>query len=291
MGVASCRHWPAAQVLLLLGLASSQVISAQTNPPVNPNPAPPNPQTATESQINNASPGSCLEPEPLMQVEDYTGPFRKTALYISRKFERRAVHKPHYKPGAILCSLSSGEKFKLFVLDSVEPLTFVAAGFNAGLAQAQDDDSKFGQGAQGYGKRFGAAYTDQASENFFKNFLYPSLFREDPRYYRVAHGPGGRRLLYALRHSVVAHHDSGKLMFNFSEWLGTASAVSLSNLYHPGNQRGFGPTAKSIGINMGIDTGFDVLREFLPEILRKLHLPVARHEAAAATQSPLNRSR
>jgi hypothetical protein len=187
--------------------------------------------------------------------------------------ERKSVHKPHYKPGLVLCSLSVKDKFVLFVRDAYDPGTFVSAGFNAGISQAKNDDAPFGQGAAGYGKRYGANYADQASFRFFKDFAYPSIFHEDPRYYRMAHGSGTRRFFHALEHAFVAHRDNGNRMFNFSEWLGTASALSLSNVYHPGNQRGFVPSAEGLGISVGSDMGFDVLREFWPEIIRKFKLP------------------
>ena len=77
----------------------------------------------------------------------------------------------------------------------------------------------------------------------------------------------------ALEHVFVAHRDKGKRTFNFTEWLGTTSAVVLSNTYHPGNERGFGPAASSVGSNVLQDMGFDVLREFWPEISHKFKLP------------------
>ena len=62
-------------------------------------------------------------------------------------------------------------------------------------------------------------------------------------------------------------------MFNFTEWLGTTSSVVLSNAYHPNNKRGVGPAATRVAFNVGGDIGFDVLREFWPEIARKFRLP------------------
>jgi hypothetical protein len=76
-----------------------------------------------------------------------------------------------------------------------------------------------------------------------------------------------------MRHTVVAHRDNGKLMFNFTEWLGTASSVALNNLYHPGNQRGVAAAARSGSYSVLQDMGLDVLREFWPEIARKLKMP------------------
>jgi hypothetical protein len=88
------------------------------------------------------------------------------------------------------------------------------------------------------------------------------------------------RLGHALIHRFVAVSDSGKPMPNYSEWFGTASSTALGNLYHPGNLRGFGPAASSVGINVGNDMAWDVLREFWPEIAHKLHLPFRTHENA-----------
>jgi hypothetical protein len=207
------------------------------------------------------------------RLQDYNGPFQKTVAFFAGPLERKSVHPPRYKPGAVLCSLELKDKFFLFVRDSFDPGTFVIAGFFAGINQAQDQDPSFGQGAAGYGKRFGVSYADQASFRFFKDFAYPSLFNEDPRYYRLAQGSGEKRFLHALEHAFVAYRDNGNRMFNFSEWLGTTSAISLSNFYHPGNQRGFGPSAQAVGIIVLSDMGFDVLREFWPEISRKFKLP------------------
>jgi len=115
-------------------------------------------------------------------------------------------------------------------------VTFLDSAFNAGLDQAQDTDPSYWQGAEGYGRRFGAEYTGQASSRFFKEFAYPWIFSEDPRYYRLAHGNAGRRLLHAVEHSVVAHRDDGARMFNFSEWLGTTSTVVLEQYLSPGQR-------------------------------------------------------
>ena len=83
----------------------------------------------------------------------------------------------------------------------------------------------------------------------------------------------GKRILNAAGHLFVAHREDGTRMFNYSEWLGSASSAALGNLYHPGNQPGTGDTARRVGYGFAFDIGYDVLREFWPEITRKLRLP------------------
>ena len=144
----------------------------------------------------------------MVRLEDYNGPLKKTVGIFARKLERKSVRPPLYKPGAILCSLELKDKFILFVMDSIDPVSFLDAGFNAGLAQAQDDDPTFGQGAAGYGKRFAASFADQASGKFFTDFAFPAIFSEDPRYYRLGSGSGGQGFLHAVEHVSSRTWDS-----------------------------------------------------------------------------------
>jgi hypothetical protein len=227
----------------------------------------------TQEQGQENSQATCVQPAPMVRWQDYQGPFAKVVGVFGQRLDRTSVHPPHYKPGALLCSLTTKGKFVLFVENSVDPVTFLGAAFNAGIDQAEDSDHSFGQGAAGYGKRFGAELADNASGEFFKEFLYPTIFSEDPRYYRLAHGSTSRRLLHAVEHVVVAHQENGGHMFNFSEWLGSASTAALSDTYHPDNRPGVGPAARAASYGILQDAGFDVLREFWPEIARKLKLP------------------
>jgi hypothetical protein len=216
---------------------------------------------------------SCLEPPQLPGLSDYDGPMKKTVGLFARALERKSGHEAHYKAGVPLCALRAHDRFLLFVEDSIDPLTFLSAGFDAGTDQASNRDSAFGQGGSGYAKRFGADLADRVSSQFFKDFAYPAMFSEDPRYYRLGHGGARRRLVHAAEHLVIAHHADGTRMFNYSQWLGTGSAVALSNLYHPGNERGAGAMARRVGYGFAGSMGFDVLREFWPEIARKFKLP------------------
>jgi hypothetical protein len=219
----------------------------------------------------NTSP--CARPAELFDIDEYDGPLNKLVARFTRKLEIKTVHAPHRKPRTPLCALSVNEKFHLFMEDTLEPVNFVDAGWDAVLAQAANDDPTFGQGVAGFGKRYGVSLLDNVAGDFLNTFLYPSVFRQDPRYYRLGHGSFHQRLGYALRHTFVAHSDAGHLMPNYSEWFGTTSAKALSNLYHPGNERGFGTVAQRSGISISTDMAYDVAREFWPEITRKLHLP------------------
>jgi hypothetical protein len=225
-----------------------------------------------EAEVNPRAP--CLEPPPMVRWQDYDGKFKKSVGVLARKLERKSVPVPRrYEARKLLCTLEPKDKFLLFFRNTVDPGTVFTAAFNAGLDQAQNSDPSFHQGAAGYRRRFGADLADVASGSFFGDFMYPTIFGEDPRYYRLAHGTKGTRLLHALSHVFVAHNENGTHMVNVSQWLGSATAVVLSNTYHPDNQRGVGPAAQRVAYTATQNMGFDVLREFWPEIARKFKLP------------------
>jgi hypothetical protein len=214
----------------------------------------------------------CILPAKLYSAADYEGPLKKIVVYFARKPEIKTVH-PHPHPGLTLCALDASEKFHLFAQNTIEPVTFIGAAFDSGLAQAEDDDPSFGQGAAGYAKRYGAALAGSVSTDFFHTYFFPVVFRQDPRYYRKLEGKAPGRLGHALSHVFVAESDTGRKTFNFSEWLGTTSSVVVSNAYHPGNSRGIGAASRRIGVSIAWDAGFDVLREFWPEVVHRLRLP------------------
>jgi hypothetical protein len=257
-------------VIIIAGLASCSGARAQDTPPISP---PPDAPKQLPGQVVLNPTGQCVQPPPVVQLQDYNGPLHKVIGTFTQKLDRQSVRDPRYKHGTLLCSLEIKDKLFLFLRDSIDPATFLAAGFNAGISQANNNDPSFGQGGKGYATRLGASYTDQVQFRFFKEFTYPTIFSEDPRYYRMGQGPARRRLLHAVKHAVVAYNDDGNPMFNFSEWLGEISGTSIGNLYHPGNERGVLPAARNIAIDVALDIGFDELREFWPEVARKLRLP------------------
>jgi hypothetical protein len=225
----------------------------------------------------------CAKATEPFAVDDYDGPFNQLVARFSQRVEQATVHVPRRHSALRPCAMDAREKFRLFVNQQVDPINFLGAAWDAAQAQADWDDAPFGQGATGYSKRFAASVADNATGDFFGVFLYPAIFHQDPRYYRLGQGTVKARLLHALEHRFVAVSDSGHPMFNFSEWFGTVSSKTVSNLYHPGNPRGFGPTASRVGFSVGNDMAWDVLREFWPEIAHKFRLPFRTHEDYYAT--------
>ena len=98
--------------------------------------------------------------------------------------------------------LSTGQKFQLFFKSAMDPWPFLLAAVLAGTNQAQNSFPEYGQGVQGYAKRFGASYGDYFIGNLMGNAVLASLLHEDPRYYQKGTGSYTRRILWAASGTV-----------------------------------------------------------------------------------------
>ncbi len=165
--------------------------------------------------------------------------------------------------------LTAGQKFRLMAKQALDPFEYVAAGLQAGLSQATNEFPGYGQGASGYGKRYGASLADQASSQFFYNFFYPAVLKEDPRYFRLGNGTTKHRIGYALEQEFVCHTDRGTRSFNWSTTLGSLTSGGISNAYYPPGDRGFGLTMSRAGIAMLYGSVGGLVLEFWPDIDRK----------------------
>jgi hypothetical protein len=168
-------------------------------------------------------------------------------------------------------ALTSGEKFHLFIKAAFDPVIFGVVGLQAGLSQAENEFPGYGQGAQGYAKRYGASFADQVSSGFFTNYFYSTLLKEDPRYFRKGEGSIKSRIWYSLRQEFVCHTDAGGRSFSWQNVLGAFSSGGLSNAYYPSTDRGFGLTMSRSAISLGYGSMGGLVSEFWIDIDQKLH--------------------
>jgi hypothetical protein len=188
-------------------------------------------------------------------------------------------------PNAAFHPLTSKEKFKL-VRGYFSVGTLLGSAFGAGLSQATDGTPDYGQGAKGYGKRLGAGLGDGFTEEVFVTGVFPSLFHEDPRYFRQGRGGFTSRTWHAASRVLVTKNDAGRRTFNFSEFCGTVSSSAISNAYYPREERGWADVMERAGSKIGGNAVGFVVREFAPDILRKLKRKKPKIDAPASATIP-----
>ncbi|MGD0963428.1 MAG: carboxypeptidase-like regulatory domain-containing protein [Candidatus Acidiferrales bacterium] len=173
--------------------------------------------------------------------------------------------------------LTSKEKFQLAWKTTIDPVSFGMTAGIAGIQQGENHFSGYGQGAQGYAKRYGASYADFVGGTFVGSALLPSLLKQDPRYFYKGTGSKRSRVLYAMANSVICKGDNGHWQANYSSILGSLAAGGISNLYYPAKDRnGVGLTFENALLGIGEAAAANVLQEFL---IRKL-TPNARNRQA-----------
>ena len=169
-------------------------------------------------------------------------------------------------------ALTTKQKFKLAARSLIDPATFVIIGGFAGLEQATNSFSGYGQGAEGYAKRFGTAFADGTIENYMVNAVVPAVMRTDPRYYQLGKGTFVHRTGYALSRLLITRTDSGHNTFNYGEILGSGMGAAISTYsYHPAADQTFSNTASVWGTQVAYDAIRIVLNEFWPDIRRHYH--------------------
>jgi Carboxypeptidase regulatory-like domain len=160
--------------------------------------------------------------------------------------------------------LSSKQKFQIAWKTVVDPVTFVLVGGIAGVEQAQNHFSGYGQGVQGYAKRYGAGYADTVAGTFIGSAILPSLLKQDPRYFYKGTGGTESRILYAMANSVICKGDNGRWQANYSNILGSLAAGGISNLYYPAQDRnGAGLTFENGAIGIGATAIANLFQEFV----------------------------
>lgn len=180
-----------------------------------------------------------------------------------------------YIPNA--APLTSKQKFKLAARTTVDPFTFVMVAGTAGVEQAQNHFIEYGQGVQGYAKRFGANYADAVSGVFIGGAILPSILKQDPRYFYKGTGSTSSRIRYAIGMSVISKGDNGRWQPNYSGILGSLAAGGLSNLYYPANDRDSAAlTFDNTAIGIVSSAASNLLQEF---VIKKL-TPKAPHNKA-----------
>jgi hypothetical protein len=165
-------------------------------------------------------------------------------------------------------ALNTRQKFNLAWRTGIDPISFAAAGAFAGIEQAGNMYSGYGQGAQGYGKRFGATFADGFVSDMLGNAVFPSLLKQDPRYFYKGTGSTRSRIFYALANAVVCKGDNGHWQPAYSGILGSLAAGGISNLYYPASSRnGLSLTFENTLINTAGGGVQNLFQEF---VIRRL---------------------
>ncbi|MBZ5668235.1 MAG: hypothetical protein LAO04_00685 [Acidobacteriia bacterium] len=242
--------------LVICSLALSVQLMAQQPQQMPTEVGPPGPAKAGEKTEGDKVPG----------IRDQSRPRNDRVLRTPPNFltVENASHVP---------PLTAGQKFELAARSAFAPYKYPYVAVRAGINQADNNQAAFGQGFRGYAKRYGSSFADSAIGSFMTKAAFPSLLRQDPRYYRMGTGGFSHRAAYAASRVFVTRTDSGQEQLNFSELFGRATAAAISNAYHPRADRTLTNNLNIWWTYIAGDAAVYELREFWPDIRRRIHKP------------------
>jgi hypothetical protein len=238
-------------LLLAGGLVAAAADDAPGSDPVGPGTGPS--ASAVEPATADSEGGADSPPAPVVEDKRVFG-----VLPNYRTTELTPIYTP----------ITAKQKLIIATKDTIDYPLFLLGGALAGLAQVTDEHPQFGQGLAGYAHRYGTSYADQAIGNYMTEGILPVLFHEDPRYFRMSHGPKKQRLWYAATRIFVTRTDSGGSSFNFAEVVGNGIAAGVGNAYYPGETHLWDNLSR-LGQELATDSISQVLKEFWPDIKQR----------------------
>ena len=234
--------------LMLLGLMMSPASFAQ--------------QAGSASQPD--APSTTAQNKPDSKTDSMSVPFMDLLAGRSLMFPNLAVNN---RP------LTVKQKFFLAANNSVSGISFIGTAAGAGYSQAMNTRSGYGQGAEGYFKRWGAGMAFVASSNMIGTFAIASALHEDPRYFVENSGKFRESVRYAVSRVFISRRDNGTTGTNWAGILGPLGAAGLANTYLPPDAQGIGHTFGNWGIALALSAGANVMREYWPHLNKRLRLP------------------
>jgi hypothetical protein len=261
-------------VVRLLSLFFLSSVSAQSQQPVQleaQQSAPPSQQQTQQPQSGTPASGQTANDQKSAQDQTSPKPNQNVAPVSKDRLFYTLPNFLSVENAANIPTMTTGEKFKVIARSSFDPVEFVWYGVISAVGQAQNSESAYGQGWGAYGKRYATNLADGTVEGFMTSAILPSVLKQDPRYYVLGHGGFWHRTSYALSRLIITRSDSGSSQFNASEIFGSASAAAISTYgYHPENDKTLGNAASVWGTQVAYDGLAFVVKEFWPDIRRKI---------------------
>jgi hypothetical protein len=161
------------------------------------------------------------------------------------------------------------ERFSEYVLSTVGPVPLIGEAAGAGLGQWTNTPEEWGQGWHAYAKRY---WSNLAYNGIRQTITYSGslVLREDTRYFASGKSGFWPRTRHALISTFTARHANGKDYFSISGTSGVIAASAISSTWGPESWKGPGNIAENAGISFASTAVFNVVREFVPDLYRRV---------------------
>ena len=233
----------------------------------------PGPADTTDPRNTELLVSSSANPSQPAPQTDVQVPRPQTDTHTDKQTQRILGLIPNFRAVSADVQLPPQSIKEKFVTASQDSFDYSSVFLPASIAlasYARSSTPEFGQGGVAYGRYLWHSVVDQTIENYMVEFVVPSIAHEDTRFYTLGHGGFTKRTSYALSRAIITRSDSGKKVFNTGEVVGAGAAAAISNLYYPSAERTLSNTGSQWALDVGIDAGTFVFKEFWPDINHRL---------------------
>lgn len=159
--------------------------------------------------------------------------------------------------------LTVKQKFNARIVQSFGLRGLGGAAIGAAIGQARNSPHEWGQGAEGFGRRYGSGFAGNLSRQTFA-FALESALHEDPRYFPSTEKTKKARIGNALRQVIICKKDDGQPQFAYGRVFSAFGAAQFTNIWQPRSTGSVSDGFVRAVIGLGGDAAFNVMQEFLP---------------------------
>jgi hypothetical protein len=164
--------------------------------------------------------------------------------------------------------ITQSERARHYVKSMFSIESFARSAAGAGLRQWTNTPPEWGQGADGYARRFAHSFGENMVRQTVTYGISTAL-DEDNRYFRSERTGVGSRIMYAVESTFLARHSDGTRRISYSRIIGLVATGFISRTWQPASLRGPSHAVGSMGTAAGTEIGFNVVREFLPDLFHR----------------------
>ena len=148
-----------------------------------------------------------------------------------------------------------------YLYSTLGPPGLIEAFVSATLQQWREVPREWGQGGDGYVKRFASEYGEGAITDTTK-LLVARILDEDPAFARCQCTGVLHRLRHAALGPVSARKPDGRTVFSLSRVAGATAGKASTTIWYPRHQS-VEDVARHVGLDLAGNVGMDILREFV----------------------------
>jgi len=139
----------------------------------------------------------------------------------------------------------------------------IGAAIGASIGQGTNTPGEWGQGAEGFGKRFASGFGGSVARQSI-TFALETATHEDPRYFPSTEHTKKARIWNVVKQTFLTKTDSGSSSFAYARIIGAFGTGQLVNAWQPASTSGVTDGIERAFISLGIDAASNLAQEFIP---------------------------